>query len=230
MPETPERERLRPGINVDVVGDFKLVDESVDVRRASVYDVIEKQVILSQTKPPISRDNIGRKIRVTYLVTEERGPVRYGIIGRIEDIVDDYQLLSSDRVPVLIVQQESEQTEENIRMFFRVKPWGETDIRILLDEEEVSIVDISIGGARFVRNKTKPIKTAQTIKLILKLDDKKHYLRAKVINIDPMKGKERYEKETMSVQFLDMERSLMDQMAIVVREAEREMMKRSPAL
>ena len=54
-----------PGSNVDIVLDYDWLREKIDVRRATVYDLNDERILLSQTAPPTARYNIGKKVKLT---------------------------------------------------------------------------------------------------------------------------------------------------------------------
>ena len=98
---------ISPGSNVDIVLDFDWSEETIDVRRATVYDLDDEKIILSQTSPPIATYNIGKRVKVTYRVREKDGLARYCITGRLAEIVRDYKLSGSETEQALVIIQES---------------------------------------------------------------------------------------------------------------------------
>ena len=214
---------ISPGSNVDIVLDFDWSEETIDVRSATVYDLDDKRIILSQTSPPIGIYSIGKRVNVTYLVREKDGPARYCITGRLAEIVRDYRLSGSGTAEALVIIQEPGRERFNLRLFYRLEPPADSGIVLFLNEEKVNILDISIGGAKFTHRKDHPVKPKKMLKLILQVGEESFDVKAQVVRIFPVSGRMAKKLESVAVQFLNLDREMIDLLSKKIRDIEREM-------
>ncbi|MBW1677104.1 MAG: PilZ domain-containing protein [Deltaproteobacteria bacterium] len=214
---------ISPGSNVDIVLDFDWSEETIDVRSATVYDLDDQRIILSQTSPPIGTHSIGKRVNVTYLVREKDGPARYCITGRLAEIVRDYRLSGSGTAEALVIIQEPSRERFNLRLFYRLEPPTDSGIVLFLNEEKVNIIDISIGGAKFTHRKDQPVKPKKILKLILQVDEESFDVKAQVVRIFPVSGRMAKKLESVAVQFLNLDRGMIDLLSKKIRDIEREM-------
>ncbi|MCK4728707.1 MAG: PilZ domain-containing protein, partial [Desulfobacterales bacterium] len=213
---------ISPGSRVDIVLDFDWSEETIDVRRATVYDLDDEKIILSQTSPPIATYNIGKRVKVTCLVREKDGLARYCITGRLAEIVNNYKLSGSETEQALVIIQESGHEPFNLRLFYRLEPPTDSGIALFLHKEEVNILDISIGGAKFTHRKDHPVKHKEILKLILQVDEENFDIEAQVIRILPVSGRMARKLESVAVQFLNLDRNMKDLLSRKIRDIERE--------
>ncbi len=214
---------ISPGSNVDIVLDFDWSEETIDVRSATVYDLDDERIILSQTSPPIGTYRIGKRVNVTYLVREKDGPARYFITGRLAEIVRDYRLSGSGTAEALVIIQEPGREPFNLRLFYRLEPTADSGIVLLLNEEKVNIIDISIGGAKFTHSKDHPVRPKKILKLILQVGEESFDVEAQVVRIFPVSGRMAKKLESVAVQFLNLDREMIDLLSKKIRDIEREM-------
>jgi len=214
---------IGPGSNVDIVVDFDSSEETIDVRSATVYDLDDQRIILSQTSPPIATYSIGKRVNVTYLVREKDGPARYCITGRLAEIVRDYRLSGSGTAEALVIIQEPGRERFNLRLFYRLEPPADSGIVLFLNEEKVNILDISIGGARFTHSKDQPVRPKGILKLILQVDEQSFDVEAQVVRIFPVSGRMARKLETVAVRFLNLDMNMKDLLSKKIRDIEREM-------
>ena len=214
---------ISPGSNVDIVLDFDSLEETIDVRSATVYDLDDKRIILSQTSPPIGIYSIGKRVNVTYLVKEKDGPARYCITGKLAEIVRDYRLPGSETVQALLIMPEPGRERFNLRLFYRLEPPADGGIVLLLNQEKVNIIDISIGGARFTHRKDQPIKAKKMVRLILQVGEESFDVEAQVVRIFPVSGRMAKKLESVAVQFLNLDRNMKDLLSKKIRDIERKM-------
>jgi hypothetical protein len=214
---------MSPGSNVDIVVDFDWSEETIDVRSATVYDIDDQRIILSQTSPPITTYDIGKRVKVAYAVKEKDGPARYCVTARVAEIVMDYQLSGSETTQALVVMQEGGHERFNLRLFYRLEPPSDSGMVIFLNEEKVNIVDISIGGAKFTHRKDQPVKTKEILELILQLGEESFDVEAQVVRVLPVSGRMAKKLESVSVQFLNLDMNMKDLLSKKIRDIEREM-------
>jgi hypothetical protein len=198
---------ISPGSKVDIVVDFNWSEETIDVRNATVYDVDDQRIILSQTSPTTATyNNIGKEVKVTYLAGEKDSPARHCITGKLAEIVSDYKLPESETAEALIIIREPGQERFNLRLYYRLEPPTDSGIVIFLNEEKVNIIDISIGGAKFTHRKDHPVKLKEILKLILQVNEQSLDVKAQVVRILPVSGRMSRKLETVAVQFMNLER------------------------
>ena len=215
---------IKPGLNTDVVVNVDFSKEIIDVRKAFIYDVLEKRIILSQTNPPMASYHVGKKIAVTCLVKKDDKPVRYGFYGKITELVRDYELVSSDTVPALVIELDTGPVEFNVRMHFRVEPRGDSGIVLSVKGEKMNMIDISIGGARVTHYRDCFIEQDQKIKGILNLDGRNFNIEARVLRVWQTYGSQKItDLECVAMQFLNVDKELEDVLGRKIRKIEREM-------
>lgn len=214
---------IKPGLAADIVVNVDFEKELVDVRRAVVYDVIDKRIILSETSPPIARRHVGNRVAVTYSVKEKDNPVRYGFYGEIVELIRDYELASAETVVAVVVEQESDPVETNIRMFYRAEPRGDSGVALFIAGEKVNIIDISIGGAKVTHPGVHPFEHGRRVEGVLHLDGEAYDIEARILRVWQTREHHRItDMEFVTMQFLNIDSDLEDLLARKIREVERE--------
>lgn len=208
---------IRPGMNIICVVDLYEQKRETDVRKSQVYEHNDEAMIISQTTPPILPSFKGRRIAVTYLNTENR--VRLSVSGAISQIVNDYELSSSDRVGAVFLSDLSEEREHNLRSAYRVRPPKSYKLVMFnRHKETLAIVDISATGVRFAHDMTRKYKIGQEIKLYLGHDNAFYELKGQIVR--KMRGK--YKKiEQVAVKFIDVDYRVEDELYSIIRNIER---------
>jgi hypothetical protein len=197
----------KPGLNVNILFTLDIDKETADVRGAMIYDVIGKNIILSQTNPPVMERHIGKGISVTYLTRGKQDASRYGFRGKVVEIIKDYNLSSSKTVSAINVEVQTDSETYDLRMHYRVKPRSsDASVAIYLGNEKVNLIDISIGGARFSHKKDHPVVPGTTIKLALSIDSQRFPLDAKIVGAWlPVDAGKPPDLEYVRLQFLHMD-------------------------
>lgn len=142
---------IRPGMAIQI---SMVLDSGKTIYpRAMVYDIDEKNVIFSQTSPPLLRSHLGRYVLISSVLTkkekEKEKPQRYGFLARIMGFSKDYEIASQARVMAISADVKSASTEVDLRESFRVKPFADCGLLLVINKEEYPIVDISLGGVLF---------------------------------------------------------------------------------
>jgi c-di-GMP-binding flagellar brake protein YcgR len=215
--------RIGPGSNVEIVVDFDWSRETIDVRRSTVYDIDEDKIILSQTLPPIAKHDVGKRVKVAYIVTEKDGQARYAINASLKEIIKGYRLSGSETTQAVILVAEPGEERFNLRRYYRLEPPPDSGINLFRNGEEVAILDISVGGAKFSHSKNRPLKPKQMVKLKLGVDDKGYDVEAEVIRSVPVIGRMATVLETVAVQFLNLERNMKELFTKKILNIERDM-------
>jgi hypothetical protein len=216
----------KPGLNVNILFTFDIDKETADVRGAMIYDVIGKNIILSQTNPPIMARHIGKRISITYLTRGKQDSARYGFSGKVTGIIQDYHLSSSNTVPAINVEVQTDSETYDLRMHYRVKPRSsDASVAVYLGNEKVNLIDISIGGARFSHKKDNPAEPGSTIKLILSLDGQRFPLEARIVGAwFPVNAGKPSDLEYVRLQFLYMDNKCSRQLSGKILAIQREML------
>jgi len=199
---------INPGMSVNIVTDVDMDKEITEVRNAIVYDVDGAELVLSQTNPPFTKYHLDKEITVTYIVKGEDGLSRVGFAGKLVSIMNDYSLYSSNVVQALNVLRKGGLKKYDLRMHYRLGPKSDSGIHIYVGHERVSLIDISMGGARFCHSKDHPIESRTIINIILQLDAEKFNLEAKTVNVwYPSEAGRRADLEYVSVQFMKLDKN-----------------------
>jgi hypothetical protein len=158
---------LRVGTRVDIIFDDELTKSNAHVMKALVYDIEESRIIVSQTSPALNRHFLDRRIMVSFIERIGNRNLRFGFPSKLIDLVDDYKIASQQNVEALILQSYKKSEMVDFRMYFRVTPQRQSDVSLILKEEKVNLIDISLGGARFTCPPDSSLRTDDRIKFKL---------------------------------------------------------------
>jgi hypothetical protein len=142
---------LRPNARIDLILDIDLINDRIDVRNGIVYDITDRNVIISQTDPLMTRSMLGREIQVTFVGREPvSGEIlRWGWTGKITKI-DNYQLSNSENVQAIFLTTPTlgQISETNARMDYRLNIVSNDHISIQTHPSfgRVVLFDFSAGG------------------------------------------------------------------------------------
>jgi hypothetical protein len=199
---------INPGMSVNIVANVDMYKEMIEVRNAIVYDVDGAKLLLSQTNPPFTKYHIDKEITVTYIVKGEDGLSRIGFSAKLVSILNDYSLYSSNVVQALEVLRKGGLKTYDLRMNYRISPKSDSGVCIYVGDERVSLIDVSLGGARFCHSKDRPIESRTIINVVLELDAQKFNIEAKTVNVwYPSEAGRRTDLEYVSVQFMKLDRN-----------------------
>jgi hypothetical protein len=175
--------RLKPGFNITMVFEIGEGDEGL---KTVVYDIKGKNIVLSQTSPPMLQSHIGRRVKVSFVIKREGlQDVNLAFGAEIVDFKKDYELSSSETVPVILLEQRSELEEINQRKYCRIKPPRNSNLTVMMEDDRISIIDISLGGARLVQTgEEKPLKPNQQIKMAFLIDGRLFNTRARLVRVE----------------------------------------------
>jgi hypothetical protein len=174
---------VRPGSSIDIILERDDLKNSVRVLKAMIYEVDRDRVIISQTSPPLTKSLIGRIVSVTYLVKNEGKVARFGFVARVAEFIKDYEMASGERVVVPVLQKQGSPEPMNIRLHFRVRPKSDSGLSLSWGGKNVNLLDISLGGARFSHGETKKFEPGETIRLQLKVDEKRFNVDALIVGV-----------------------------------------------
>jgi hypothetical protein len=94
---------IRPGTKVECAVTIDEANKKIDVRQALIYDSLEDEIIMSQTTPELLPSSVGNRIAITYI--EGKDDVRKGFSGKVNKIITDYKLSSSQTVPAIVLTE-----------------------------------------------------------------------------------------------------------------------------
>ncbi|MDR3152724.1 MAG: PilZ domain-containing protein [Deltaproteobacteria bacterium] len=142
---------LKPNTRIDIILDIDLINDRIDVRYGSVYDITDQYVIISQTDPLMTMSMSGRDVEVTFVGREPvSGEIlRWGWTGRIAKI-GPYALNQNENVQAVYITapREGEISETNARMDYRLTIVSNDQISIQTHPSfgRIVLYDFSAGG------------------------------------------------------------------------------------
>lgn len=145
---------LRPQTQLELIFDVDLINDFIDVRTATVLDMLEDRIIVTQSDPPVVKSMIGRSPEATFV---RRDPVtgdimRWGWRSQIREIIENYKLRPDDALTqtalALACPSIGGLTETNARMDYRLTITDDRKISIQTHPSfgRVSLLDFSAGG------------------------------------------------------------------------------------
>jgi len=213
---------IKPGLSVSIIINIDYRKEVVETKNSIVHDVLGEKIVIAQTDPPISRTYIDKEVYVTYLYKEGGKPTRYGFPARIIEFVKEYELTAQQKTQAVVLHRKGLREQYNLRMFYRLEPPSNCGIDIFVNGTRVSILDISIGGASFSHNKIYPFKTNQEASVILVIGERASQITSKVVRIwSPDDDRMKKSLEFVSIQFLDMNGHIKNELGRKIRDVER---------
>jgi len=211
---------IRPGTQVECAVRIDEGKQEIDLRNALVYDSLDNKIILSDTDPQLLRSYVGKRIAATYI--DRSNKTRMGVSGKINKILKNYKLSSSQTVRAIILTRLSDLKKFNLRFAFRVSPPDDYNIKLSAHfNERVEISDISALGIRFRHKKIRNYKLDQKIRFHLKTKKKFFELYGRVVRIAPIRTIRLQDQELVAVRLQDLDKKLEDSLAITVRKIER---------
>jgi hypothetical protein len=144
-----QKPEVRAGLTLDIIFENELNRPKAHYMKAVIYDCEKNFIIVSQTSPALSALFIGRRLLMTFLVRRDNRIFRMGFPAELINIIPDYEISSGNTVDALRCRKTGDPEPMDFRMTFRVKPPSNTDVCLFVEEQKVSLLDISIGGAKF---------------------------------------------------------------------------------
>ena len=144
-----QNQEVRAGLALDIVFENEINRPNAHFLKAVIYDCDDKFLIISQTTPALSAQFVGRRLWMTFLVRRENRVLRLGFPAKLVNLISDYEIASGSKVDALHCRKTGDPEPTDFRMYFRVKPPSNADVCLFIEEQKVSLFDISIGGAKF---------------------------------------------------------------------------------
>jgi len=161
---------LGPGTQVELIFDVNLIKDFIDVRTATVLEMVDDYIIITQASPPVLKSMVGSSPEATFVrrdsVTGEI--LRWGWRTQIEEIVENYRPKPIDDLPHDDLPHDSQPHDEqpmtaliiscpsvggltatNARIDYRLNTSDDRKISIQTHPSfgRVSLLDFSAGGA-----------------------------------------------------------------------------------
>lgn len=174
---------LKVGSRVDIIFENEVMKNKAHFMKALVYDIEDSKIIISQTSPALNRHFLDRRIMVSFLARIGSRNLRFGFPSRLIDLVNDYKIASGKNVEALILQQYNKSELVDFRMYFRVTPQSQSDVSLILKEEKVNLIDISLGGARFTCPKDYSLRSADKVNFKLLIGSNVFNLDTRVCDV-----------------------------------------------
>jgi hypothetical protein len=172
---------IRLGQSVKIVLDIDHIRETTDVRNSTVFDVTEKKLIIAQTRPPISKNEVGKAAIVTYLAKKEEKSPRYGFNATVLEVIDKFELSAGNFARAIALSRKSSPTEYNLRSFFRLGPPSYAGLEMHVRRKPVIVLDISLGGVKISHNRSLEFEEGKTVTISLSIDGQVFELKAVVL-------------------------------------------------
>lgn len=205
--ENDEMANALPGMSVDVIVTTDFLTDKIEIRRAIVYDVAGSHFILSQTTPLMRQPLIGKDVDVAFVFkTEDNLRARFRFTAKVVDIMEKYEISSSEKVPAVILEQTSDPVNANLRQHYRVRAKATEEPILFLEGRKVNLLDVSLGGAQFSHDKHHAIQTGALVKMTMTLDRKLFPIDGKVLRAWTPPSS--WEWQFVAVDFLTKDREL----------------------
>jgi len=166
---------IKPGLSLDIVAPGRHM-------RSIIYEVINRRIIIAQTHPPLTTEDLDREVSLTFLVRTDEQPLRYGIQAIVTEFIASYQLVSSE-VEAVVLEQQTRVDAYNLRLEFRVRPPANSKLNIEWKGRRLNIIDISVGGFQFSYKGNDFPQMHEEFRIALIIDNAFLELTAKVLRI-----------------------------------------------
>ncbi|MCX8110830.1 MAG: PilZ domain-containing protein [Syntrophorhabdaceae bacterium] len=213
---------IKPGLIIKVMVDAEEINKISEARGSIIYDVMDEEIIIGQTDPPISESRLNQSAIVTFVIKEKKHKNRYRFNVRILEIIKKYRLSSMHTVQAIKLLKTSEPEPHNLRMSYRVELPHGSGIEMFIYGIKVNIIDISLGGARISHNRTYKFEEGTILKVTIIIERMEFEIDALVVRKwlpqDP-----RYHEtlEFMALEFLSMNMKLQNILARKILEIQR---------
>ncbi|MDQ5988503.1 MAG: hypothetical protein CSYNP_04263 [Syntrophus sp. SKADARSKE-3] len=193
--------RLKPGFTIKIA--FEMGDAGPGLK-TMVYDIRGKSIVLSQTSPPVLQSNVGKWVKVSFSI-KKKGlqDIHLVFAAEIVNFQNDYEISPSQNVPVIMLEQKTDLEEINSRQYCRIQPPQNSNLTVMMENDRISIIDISLGGARLAQaGEERPLRLNQQIKMAFLIDGRLFSTCAKLVRVeDPGEGSRSSPVQVFAVQF-----------------------------
>ena len=213
---------LKAGLPLDIVFENEVNQQNAHYLKAVIYDYDKNLITLSQTSPALTRHFLNRRIIITFLVPIENRILRFGFPAQLIDVISHYAMASENTVEALLVKKFAAPEPTDFRMYFRVRLPSTADICLFLEEQKVSLLDISIGGAKFTYPQRHFFRPGDAIKFKLVVGQAIFNIDAAVRSVrEPDIGASRQNIQYVSVEFRHNDQKMEASLAKAILDIER---------
>jgi hypothetical protein len=174
---------LRAGMPLDIVFENEINQPNCHYMKAVIYDYDNKLITISQTSPALTRHFLKRRVLATFLARVNTRVLRFGFPAQLIDLINPYTIVSEKTVEALLLKRLAQPEPVDFRLYFRVKPPSETELRLFLEDQKVNLLDISIGGAKFIYPKRYFFLPGDAVKFKLIIGTEIFNIKASVRNV-----------------------------------------------
>jgi hypothetical protein len=176
---------IKPGMTADIVSAGDETKKESPPLQTVIYEVTDRRLILSQTTPPLTNAQQGKRLLVTFL--EKREGVnpnsRYGFWATLTGLLTNYEIGPSQMVPALVLERETKPQTHNLRMSYRINPAADSGLTVIVRGVPVNVVDISVGGVRISSKSDLSLKDRDIVKLAINIDGKTLDIEGMVVRV-----------------------------------------------
>ncbi|MCX7857611.1 MAG: PilZ domain-containing protein [Deltaproteobacteria bacterium] len=185
---------IGPGKSVKIVYDLDIVKEEIILRNSFVYDVKGDKIIVSQTDPAFTEDDIGRFVIVTYVEREKKKFLRFGLDAEVVEIRKDVKFENGITKEAVVIRQLNKPSPYNLRRYARIQVPSSINIKFYVNDENVPLLDLSIGGACFSYHKVPLFSEGDKLKSTIITETRSFDLETKIVRLDRLSfpGKDIY--------------------------------------
>jgi len=174
---------IKPGMTADIISAGDETKKERAPMQTIIYEITDRRLILSQTTPPITNAQQGKRFMVTFLEKSQGENPRYSFWATLTGLLTNYEIAPSQLGTALVLERETSPQTYNLRMSYRINPTMDSGLTVVVRGAPVDVVDISIDGVR-VRSKSDIALTARDIvKLAITIDGKTLDIEGMVIRV-----------------------------------------------
>ena len=185
---------IRAGLLIGIIAQKEETGKIVDLRPSVIYetDKAKKQLIAAQTEPPLTRQEVGGTLELTFL-SESKGHAgyssehtRYGFSSQLLNIDEEYILGGGNTVENLLFSYPDHIYERSLRSYMRFRPILDHNIYIekigntkhFLKPIKAVVVDISLSGLRisFLLGRNLKLRKGKSLFVKLSTQDGRYIL------------------------------------------------------
>ncbi|PKN06324.1 MAG: hypothetical protein CVU72_05070 [Deltaproteobacteria bacterium HGW-Deltaproteobacteria-7] len=170
---------------LDIIFENEIDNKNAHYMKAVVYDCESKFITVSQTSPALTTHFLKRRVLTTFLAHSKNRLLRFGFSGLLYDLLANYTISSGQTAEALVIKKLNDLEPVDFRMYFRVTPPSQTDLRLYLKEEKVNLLDVSIGGAKFIYSKNYLFRPNDPVKFKLLIGNSVFDIDALVRSVRP---------------------------------------------
>jgi hypothetical protein len=180
------------------------------IRASKLLDIRKGYLLLQQTSPPFSPDNIDANIQLSYVLRQGGGASRVGFVRPLASVAN----LPDDKGQILLFSSIADGLKTiSLREGARIVPGPEVIVNASLQMEGLSMpmtmaLDISIGGAKLLLPKGElPLSEGQRLTLSLTWEKQTILLPAALLRQERVSG-----RNSISVRFVKPEADAREQL------------------